>query len=283
MTHVLIVDPNEAFATLLGEELQRQGYDVVQAEDEEAARAAARRREFDLAIIDMGLESPLPLARDLRRAQPNLRLMLIPLMGQELGDEVRERVAIQGVLPKPFFLPDLPEMIEAALQAPIATPAAPVEEEAEAVEEEGVAPQPAPSSAPRQEEAPDSAALDANRAAIRGLLDDLAREVSAHAVLLTYGEEIALWVGSLPSATVQAVADAALQGWRTSAEVARALGREQGRFEQSISGGDYMLYAVSVAPHALLAIAIQGTTSLGLLRLNARGTAREIAALCCAE
>ncbi len=279
MTHVLIVDPNEAFATLLGEELQRQGYEVIQAEDEEAARAAARRQEFDLAIIDMGLESPLPLARDLRRAQPNLRLMLIPLMGQELDEEVQERIAIQGVLPKPFFLPDLPQMIEAALQAPLAPePPAPVEEPVEEV-----APQPAPSAAPKEERLPDRATLNANRAAIRELLDDLAREVSANAVLLTYGEEIALWVGTLPAATVQAVADAALQGWRTSAEVARALGREQGRFEQSISGGDYMLYAVSVAPHALLAIAIQGTTSLGLLRLNARGTAREIAALCCAD
>ncbi len=279
MTHVLIVDPNEAFATLLGEELQRQGYEVIQAEDEEAARAAARRQEFDLAIIDMGLESPLPLARDLRRAQPNLRLMLIPLMGQELDEEVQERIAIQGVLPKPFFLPDLPQMIEAALQAPLAPePPAPVEEPVEEV-----APQPAPSAAPKEERLPDRATLNANRAAIRELLDDLAREVSANAVLLTYGEEIALWVGTLPAATVQAVADAALQGWRTSAEVARALGREQGRFEQSISGGDYMLYAVSVAPHALLAIAIQGTTSLGLLRLNARGTAREIAALCCTD
>ncbi len=279
MTHVLIVDPNEAFATLLGEELQRQGYEVVQAEDEEAARAAARRQEFDLAIIDMGLESPLPLARDLRRAQPNLRLMLIPLMGQDLDEEVEERIAIQGVLPKPFFLPDLPQMIEAALQAPLAPePPAPVEEPVEEA-----APQPAPSAAPQGESLPDRTALNANRAAIRELLDDLAREVSANAVLLTYGEEIALWVGTLPAATVQAVADAALQGWRTSAEVARALGREQGRFEQSISGGDYMLYAVSVAPHALLAIAIQGTTSLGLLRLNARGTAREIAALCCTD
>ena len=279
MTHVLIVDPNEAFATLLGEELQRQGYEVVQAEDEEAARAAARRQEFDLAIIDMGLESPLPLARDLRRAQPNLRLMLIPLMGQDLDEEVEERIAIQGVLPKPFFLPDLPQMIEAALQAPLAPePPAPVEEPVEEA-----APQPAPSAAPQGERLPDRTALNANRAAIRELLDDLAREVSANAVLLTYGEEIALWVGTLPAATVQAVADAALQGWRTSAEVARALGREQGRFEQSISGGDYMLYAVSVAPHALLAIAIQGTTSLGLLRLNARGTAREIAALCCTD
>ncbi len=279
MTHVLIVDPNEAFATLLGEELQRQGYEVVQAGDEEAARAAARQRDFDLAIIDMGLDAPLPLARDLRRAYPGLRLMFIPLMGQELGDEVQSQIVIQGVLPKPFFLPDLPQMIEAALQAPLAPePPAPVEEPVEEA-----SPQPPLPVAPEEGAPPDRAALNANRAAIRERLDDLAREVSANAVLLTYGGEIALWVGSLPATTVQAVADAALQGWRTSAEVARALGREPGRFEQSISGGDYMLYAVSVAPQALLAIAIQGKTSLGLLRLNARGTAREIAALCCAE
>ncbi len=281
MTQVLIGDPNEAFATLLGEELERQGYEVVRAGDEEEARAAARRHRFDLAIIDMGLEAPLSLARDLRRAQRDLRLMLIPLMGQSLDEEVEAQLSIQGLLPKPFFLPDLPAMIEAALQAPI-TPkgvGAMVSESPESVEEV-----PTPSSSVEAESTsrPNRAQLQANLSQIRHLLDDLAREVSAHAVLLTYGDEIALWVGSLPQETIQAVADAVLQGRQTSAAIAYALGREPTRFEESISGGDYMLYAVSVAPHAILAIAIQGTTSLGLLRLNARSIAREIAPLCCA-
>ena len=279
MAHVLVVDPNEAFATLLGEELQRQGYEVVQAGDEEAARAAARRQRFDLAIIDMGLDAPLPLARDLRRAQSDLRLMLIPLMGQTLPPEAEAKLAIQGVLPKPFFLPDLPAMIEAAMQAPLAVEPEPAPQEEPPVRES--APPSADTASPPSDVPLERGRLESNEGAIRRLLDDLAREVSANAVLLTFGDEIALWVGSLPAATVQAVADAALQGRRTSAEVARALGREQTGFEQSISGGDYMLYAIGVAPQSLLAIAIQGKSSLGLLRLNARATAREIASLCC--
>ena len=280
MAHVLIVDPNEAFATLLGEELQRQGYEVVQASDEEAARAAARRQRFDLAIIDMGLDAPLPLARDLRRAQSDLRLMLIPLMGQELPPEATEKLAIQGVLPKPFFLPDLPAMIEAAMQAPLTVEPEPASQDEPPPIEESAQPS-ADTFSMAAGVSQKREMLEINRGGIRRLLDELAREVSANAVLLTFGDEIAMWVGSLPATTVQAVADAALQGRRTSAEVARALGREQTGFEQSISGGDYMLYAIGVAPQALLAIAIQGKSSLGLLRLNARSTAREIASLCC--
>lgn len=111
-------------------------------------------------------------------------------------------------------------------------------------------------------------------------MNGLAQEVGADAVVLTVDDEMATWVGMLSKADAEAMAQAVIQGWVTSAQVARILGREQLRFEQSIAGGDYMLYALSVNAWMILAVAIRGNPALGLLRHRARGAVEEIAGLC---
>lgn len=118
---VLVADPNMAFATLLQEELRRQGYEVVGASTCAESLDQARAGTLDLALLDMALDEPgaVALGQQLRELHPTLRLMLIPLMGESLAPEVATSLAIQGILPKPFFLPELPERIGAALRAPL--------------------------------------------------------------------------------------------------------------------------------------------------------------------
>lgn len=297
MTHILVVDPNEAFATLLVEELQREGYTVTSTHAHEAALQAAQKHTPDLAVLDMGIDDPgaISLAQTLRAQQPSLRLILIPLMGEDLSSEATGGIMIQGVLSKPFFLPELPERIEAALSAPLTGSAV-----AKAVSQPEPAPELEPDSQP--EPAPAAAASSADsalpqaaaetlgglsakllarhRAEIQGLMNVLEQEVAADAVLLTVSNQLSVWVGHLEQAEVTAIAQAAIQGWKTSAEVARILGREQVRFEQSIAGGDYMLYALGVDTNAILAVVIRGMAPLGLLRHRARETADKIAAMC---
>jgi predicted regulator of Ras-like GTPase activity (Roadblock/LC7/MglB family) len=123
-------------------------------------------------------------------------------------------------------------------------------------------------------------AFTANRLEVEGLMNDLAQETGADAVLLTYGGGLLTWVGGLGQDEAESISRAVIHGWRTSAEVARILGREQVRFEQSIAGGDYMLYALSVEVNAIMAVAVRGSAPLGLLRHRARGTAQRIARLC---
>ena len=108
---------------------------------------------------------------------------------------------------------------------------------------------------------------------------DLAADVEADGVLLTSDLGLLAAVGLLEPAEAEAVSRAVLHGWETSAEVARILGREQVRFEQSITGGDYMLYALSVHD-AILAVTVRGSATLGLLRHRARVAAERIAELC---
>ena len=124
----------------------------------------------------------------------------------------------------------------------------------------------------------DTSWVTQNHNAIRRFMQGLAREVTADAVLLTVGDHMVTWVGRLEQAEAEAISQAVLQGWRASAEVARILGREQVRFEQSIAGGEYLLYAIGVNANAVLTVAVYGAVTLGMLRHRARGTAEEIAA-----
>jgi CheY-like chemotaxis protein len=90
---ILIVDSNEAFATMLQESLEQNGEyrATVTAGEDEALQALSTAR-FDLAIVDMGLTNPggATVARTLRQQQAGLRLMLIPLMGEELPSELTD-------------------------------------------------------------------------------------------------------------------------------------------------------------------------------------------------
>ncbi len=290
---ILVVDPNVAFATLLHEELQRHHYEVMMASSFAEALTRARNGKLDLALLDMALEEPgaVVLGQRLRELHPTLRLVLIPLMGESIAPEITTSLAVQGVLPKPFFLPELPERIEAALNAPLlptglktadgASPQAPppVPVVVTPALKPPTAP-PSPQPKTNENAAKMKLLVGRHRKAIERIMSGLAQEVSADAVVLTVDDEMATWVGMLSKSDAEAMAQAVVQGWLTSAQVARILGREQLRFEQSIAGGDYMLYALSVNPLMILAVAMRGSPALGLLRHRARGAAEEIADLC---
>ncbi len=353
---ILVVDPNEPFAILLSEELKREGYTVDMCTRGADALMLARRQHLDLVILDMALADPdaLELAHALRETDPAMRLMLIPLMGESLSLQATQ-LAVQGVLPKPFFLPELPGLIQAALSAPMdgaapATPAktpavgpgAPVSsgkpvsagppaEPAPPLDENIFGPEinvepvikitpraetpkqpekvepvkpsvppppppvqatPAPSPAPIRAVVPPVVgegeegygisydAFVAHRLEVERAMNVLLNDVGADAVLLTFGGGLLTWVGGLAQSEAESISRAIIHGWRTSAEVARILGREQVRFEQSIAGGDYMLYALSVEVNAIMGVAVRGSAPLGLMRHHARTTVEQIARLC---
>ncbi|RLC63044.1 MAG: hypothetical protein DRI48_08875, partial [Chloroflexi bacterium] len=119
---ILIVDSNAAFAAILQEGLEQNGeyHTTVAASGDEALEALATD-EFDLAIVDLGLTDPdgITLAHALRERQADLRLMLIPLMGEQIPSELSD-LNVQGILPKPFFFPELPGRIADALAQNVA-------------------------------------------------------------------------------------------------------------------------------------------------------------------
>ena len=225
---VLVVDPNVAFATLLSGELGRLGYDVTMCHSGQQAYHAARVETPGLALLDMALEDPdaITLARLLRALDPATRLMLIPMIGESpmLGDDAP---SIQGVLPKPFFLPELPDRIQAALGVPLDAGDSPIfgprgsESDVEPGLESGSADAVVPSELEAvadtaEEDTTLSGADDADgelpsdgtevisrrafrlhQGIIESLMRDLAAEVGAEGVLLTSADGLLTSVGSL--------------------------------------------------------------------------------------
>jgi len=300
---ILVVDSNEGFATLLKESLEQDGkYRVALTSNADDALRTLSSFPFDLAIVDLGLENPdgITLAQQMRKQQANLRLMLIPIQGEELAPGATA-LDIQGILPKPFFLPELPDRIADALaktvkvpvaKAPAAKPAAAEAAAAEAAEakpakakavpaaavlSEGQ-PAPLPSSPP----APSGKALSSAREHAPEMvskMNALAQDVNADAVLLTSKGRVISHTGRLSAEGAVGLAQAVAESWRTSARVAQILGQELKHFEQSTEGGDHMFYSLAVAEDIILSVALRANVPLGMIRHRAKETADALRAL----
>jgi DNA-binding response OmpR family regulator len=258
MTHrILIVDSDEAFAAVLKESLEQGGAyrAIVMASGDEALQALVAA-EFDLAIVDLGLTDPdgATVARTLRQQQADLRLMLIPLMGEELSSELAD-LDVQGILPKPFFFPELPGRVADALARPV-------------VGGPGVAESVEPDIASDW-----LAVLQERIPEIVQEMTRLSREINAEAVMLTCRDRLIAHTGRLSAKEMSGLARAVADSWRTSARVAEILGREQLRFEQSVDGGGHMFYALAVTDDIILSAALRNSVPLGIIRHRAKATA----------
>lgn len=299
---ILIVDSNEGFATLLKESLEREGghRTTLTTNGEDALQALSSSR-YDLAIVDLGLENPagVALARAMRKQQADLRLMLIPLQGEALSDDVAD-LDIQGVLPKPFFLPELPDRIADALSRSVKPPA-PAPEVAQQAEEAPVEAKATSESAkdtqpvvtnvqklivpeqkkPAASQVEKPAATGSDQMAgvreripqIMKKMNALAQEVNAAAILLTCKGRLISHTGHISPEEAVGLAQATTENWRTAARIAKILGQELAYFEQSTEGGEYMFYSLAIIEDIILSIAMNTSVPLGMVRHRAKGTA----------
>ena len=268
---ILIVDSNEAFATMLQESLEQGGeYSASVTTSGDGALQELGTSEFDLVIIDMGLTDPdgATIARMLRQQRANLRLMLIPLVGEELPPELAD-LDVQGVLPKPFFLPELPGRIADALARPmVGTP-----DTAEGVEPDTASGRLAVSSAERIDVPPEYIPKIVQEMTV------LSQEINAEAVILTCERKLIAHTGRLSAEEAGELAQAVAESWHTSARVAQILGQEQLRFEQSVDGGEHMFYSLAIAEGIILSAALRASVPLGIIRHRAKETAEALRTL----
>jgi DNA-binding response OmpR family regulator len=106
---IILVDSDQAFATILKEGLEATGdYEVTLVGGGNEALESIGSDAFDMAMGDVWLEGikPHALVRDIRGGSACVRIMLIPLAGHEVPDELNG-IEIQSLLPKPFFVDDL--------------------------------------------------------------------------------------------------------------------------------------------------------------------------------
>jgi len=253
------VDSIEAFATMLKEGLESSGpYQAIVATNGTDALDVLVQNHIDLAIVDMGLEDidGPTLVQSLRQSKPNLRIMIIPLFGQELAEDELS-LEVQGVLPKPFFINDLPNLIHEALICPFG-------EEAEAAAEIPIEappkPRPEPSPAPRV------ASRD-----VDGLLKELFQEIRAEAVLFTRGPDLIAHAGNITQERAQELAELTVGSLNAGHKIAAFLGETDNRFERcTLEGNEYSVYSMNVTVDTILSVALSARTPVGMVRYNLR-------------
>jgi CheY-like chemotaxis protein len=295
--HILVVDSNQAFATMLKEGLETTAsYQVALAHTGSDALEAVVENPFDMVIVDMGLQDvkPARLVKAIREAKPSMRLMLIPLFGGELPDDLKN-VPIQGILPKPFFVGDLPRLVAQAMG--IAAPADPTPAAApESKDGQPDSPDPAPvenvsssspvaAQPPPPEEMPPQPAPSPESLArwrkkekdIVQLLKALNREVRAECILVTSGAQLVAFSGLLAREQTAKLAQLVAQTTAAASRAAAFLGEPAGHFEQSLhEGAEYCLYSLSLSEDLVLSLALSTDVPLGTLRYRARQTAEEL-------
>lgn len=311
--NILVVDSDEGFGFMLKEGLQNSGHYTAQwVHSGSEALQAVVEEVFDLVIIDMGLADmpPPKLIQAIREAKSGMRIMMIPLIGQALPDKIKT-LEINGILTKPFFVGDLPDLIDQATglrktprpSAPIPTSPQPAAAAASApVKPASPASTPSPTPAPAPASAPVSASpesaivvdetsqltfvsvpqetirfLRSNEAAILRLLDDLNREVRAEAILLIAGLELIAQAGMRSRTQCQELTLLVAQSSQAAAQAASFLGERAGRFAQSLhEGSEYRLYSLSLGEGILLSLALSSNVPLGMIRHQCRQTADQL-------
>jgi CheY-like chemotaxis protein len=215
---VLVVDPDIGFATLLKESLeQTKTYRVITAHDGRTALDALTKDRFAVVILDMGLTDPpaAQVAQSVRARQPEVPLMIIPLDGDTPPPEV-SALGIHGVLTKPFFLPDLPDIVAQAIKARPITIPTPVAEQSTL-----------PPLAALVRVTLSSMELWArNETELTSRLSTLARELNADAVLLTCGNDLVAHSGRFKRQEAEQLAHVIIESWHASASRATAGARK---------------------------------------------------------
>lgn len=259
---ILIVDRNQAFATMLEEMLESDSsYSVEVASSGSDALALLHQEDFALVIIDTDLDPEDMGYRDLilgaRKLRPTMRIMVIPLTGQTLPQQV-ERLDIQGTLSKPFFADDLLPSIQ------------------EALSKEVKASPPRPTALPEMPQPADEA-----RPQIQPTLAQLAHEVNADTVLLLSagdgGVQIITQVSTLDATQLGTLSDLIASTVRSAQEVAQFLGQSHKPFEHHMfEGAASRLYIMAIEENVLLAVTTPVSIPLGTVRHNLRRTIRTL-------
>jgi CheY-like chemotaxis protein len=273
----LVVDRNEAFATMLEQMLTGEGdYQVQVAHNDSEALSLLQLTDFDLTILDMDLGPQgnyQGLIRRIRQHRPTMRVMLIPLMGQDLPPEASS-LGIQGTLAKPFFVDDLLPSISDALSKNM-RPSGP---------QPARQPAPEPATRPVSQSAlvrlGPSPAATKSTVDVQAVLSDLAHETRADVVLFLSDDPkagVIAQVSTLNSDRVESLAALIRTMMQAAQAAGHFLGQPELPFEHNMfEGQDLRLYVMVVASGALLVAVTPMSTPLGTVRHNLRRASRDL-------
>lgn len=114
---ILVVDDDRGMRQLLGEFLEREGYDAVPCSGGEAALGLVRQEHFDLLLVDIRMTgmSGLDLLAKIRAIPLDIAIILVTGYGSKETAIEALRGKVQDYLEKPFTLEQLRASICRAL------------------------------------------------------------------------------------------------------------------------------------------------------------------------
>lgn len=259
---VLVVDASEQFGTLIRQTLEDTGYyEVTLATSGIEAIQFGQLGKTRLAIVDFNLpdiQGPDTI-RQLRAANDNLTVIAVPISPDPDDPELKS-LAVDGILTKPFYLPDLLKIVATALNLP---PDAPV----------SLAPsRPGPikeGSARPTGPLPEWLTDDDQSAKY---LTHLFFSISAHAAILTRGQRLWAYTGELNQNQVQGLTSLIASFWGgegTRGALARFIKIPE-------SDDEYMLYITDVAGDITLSLIFAAETPFSTIRHQAEHIAKTL-------
>lgn len=279
---ILVADSNREFGILIRQALEESGrFEVSLASSADEAVSLARDLDFRLAIIDFALPDieGEKIVQRLRALQPGLAVIGIPVDDGDSSDKTRE-AGVDGILTKPFYLPNLPDIVEEALgrRLDFHRPPQPSWPRKTAPEAEVTSPVEPPSepASPGEEDVPLSFdtpppwLTDVDRAA--QYLARLTLETSAAAALLVRHRELIAFAGQLPRSQLQELTAQVADSWAEegrSGAVARFV-HLPGTAE------DFMLYATGVVAEIVLSLVFSAEVPFGMIRRQAESLAHTL-------
>jgi REP element-mobilizing transposase RayT/CheY-like chemotaxis protein len=291
VTSVLIASPTIAFGELIRLTLEGEGnFRVTRVSTGCEALTEAQSTPFALAILDADLSDlPLPdLCSAAQKLRPGIRLILVPPHSDPHSPTLAGLPA-HGYLNKPFYLPDLMNIVTRAMQS---------QEQPSQVQPAAGLPdvptKPVPLKAPTQPNPPQTTgpALDGSspkRPATKPLaptapawlqdvaiaaqhLTRLSLETAALAALIIRDGKLWSYAGQLSQPAAQELAQTVAHYW------ARGNGSDLARFVHlDATDGDYMLYATAVSGDMALAMVFDIEIPFSKIRSQASHLARSLA------
>ena len=285
---VLLVTPSEGFGELIRQTLEDDGgYHVVLVESGE--KALAQKQAFSLAILDCDASGSLlaDVGHPLLNRNPDLRLIIVPPRNESSHPDLTG-IPPHGYLSKPFYLPDLLQLVKNTLNPETTLSSAPTPSQTQLES----APVPAitdtadrPSS-PKKNKPPTKISppttgggtnvqlppwlQDVNRAAQH--LTRLSLETAAQAALITRGDLLYAYAGGYPEDVAHELADAVSHYW------GRQGGSDLARFIRlDTTGEEYMLYATSLPGDMVLSLVFDAKTPFSQIRTQASHLAQQLA------
>ena len=306
--NILIVDSNTSFSTILSEGLNNHA--AFSAEVTLSSTAALQQvveKSIDLIIVDMSINDvpPPKLIRAIREAKSGLPIMVTPVIGQDVPENVKS-LDIQGILPKPFFIGDLPKIVGGALGLDLDSqvPDLPTQpaQNASAKRSSRSMPAPEKKAKPSQPEAKTKAApaveapaepgpevylptLEArklermrkNQEDIVNQLKDMNRDFRAEVILLTAGSELIAKAGTMSGERADELTMLVAKSAETTSQMARFLGERTKHFEQSMhEGSRFRLYSYNLGEGVVLSMALDVSVPLGIIRHQTRRTCQKL-------